>query len=68
MHNDAIKPGQRVLIVDDLLATGGTVEATIKIIEDLGGIVAGMAFLIELEDLNGRGNLAGYDIMTLMKY
>jgi adenine phosphoribosyltransferase len=68
MHNDSIKPGQRVLIVDDLLATGGTVEATIKIIEDLGGIIAGMAFLIELEDLNGRENLAGYDIMTLMKY
>ena len=68
MHKDSIKPGQKILIVDDLLATGGTVEATIKIIEDLGGIVSGMAFLIELEDLNGRKNLAGYDIMTLMKF
>jgi adenine phosphoribosyltransferase len=68
MHKDAIKPGQRVLIVDDLLATGGTVEATVKIIEELGGVVAGMAFLIELDGLNGRQNLEGYDIMTLMKY
>ena len=49
MHQDAIKPGQRVLIVDDLLATGGTVEATIKLIEQLGGVVVGCAFLIELE-------------------
>ncbi|RUA08330.1 MAG: adenine phosphoribosyltransferase [Fusobacteria bacterium] len=68
MHKDSIKPGQRVLIVDDLLATGGTVEATVKIIEELGGIVVGMAFLIELEGLNGRENLKKYDIMTLMKY
>lgn len=68
MHKDAIKPGQKVLIVDDLLATGGTVEATVKIIEELGGVVVGMAFLIELDGLNGRKNLEGYDIMTLMKY
>ncbi|MCK5779386.1 MAG: adenine phosphoribosyltransferase [Psychrilyobacter sp.] len=68
MHKDSIKPGERVLIVDDLLATGGTVEATVKIIEDLGGIVVGMAFLIELEGLGGRKNLAKYDIMTIMKY
>jgi len=68
MHKDSIKPGQRVLIVDDLLATGGTVEATVKIIEDLGGIVVGMAFLIELEGLEGRQNLAKYDIMTIMRY
>lgn len=68
MHKDSIKPGQRVLIVDDLLATGGTVEATVKLIESLGGVVAGLAFLIELEDLNGRDKLKGYDIFTLMKY
>jgi len=68
MHKDSVKPGQRVLIVDDLLATGGTVEATVKIIEDLGGIVAGLIFLIELDDLNGREKLKGYDVKTLMNY
>ena len=68
MHEDAIKPGQRVLIIDDLLATGGTVDATIKLVEQLGGIVAGCAFLIELEDLKGREILSGYDVFTLMKY
>lgn len=68
MHKDGIKPGQRVLIVDDLLATGGTVEATIKMIEDLGGIVAGCAFLIELEGLNGRELLKGYDVLSVMSY
>lgn len=68
MHKDSIKPGQRVLIVDDLLATGGTVEATVKLIEDLGGVVAGLAFLIELEDLKGREKLEGYSVLTLMKY
>lgn len=68
MHKDSIKPGQRVLIVDDLLATGGTVEATIKIIEQMGGIVAGCAFLIELTYLDGREKLKGYDICTLMQY
>lgn len=68
MHKDSIKPGQRVIIVDDLLATGGTVEATVKIIEELGGVVAGLAFLIELDDLNGREKLTGYDVLTLMNY
>jgi len=68
MHKDSIKPGQRVVIVDDLLATGGTVEATIKIIEELGGVVAGLAFLIELDDLKGREKLVGYDILTQMNY
>ena len=53
MHADAIKPGQRVLIVDDLLATGGTVKATIEMIEKLGGVMAGCAFLVELDELNG---------------
>lgn len=68
IHEDAIKKGQRVLIIDDLLATGGTVDATIKLVEQLGGVVAGCAFLIELEDLKGRELLSGYDVYTLMKY
>lgn len=68
IHKDAIKPGQRVLITDDLLATGGTIEATIKLVEGLGGVVAGIAFLIELSYLDGRNKLDGYDILTLMKY
>lgn len=68
MHKDAIKPGQRVLIVDDLLATGGTIQAAIQLVEQLGGVVAGTAFLIELEDLKGREHLKGYKVKTLMKY
>jgi adenine phosphoribosyltransferase len=68
IHKDAIKPGQRVLITDDLLATGGTIEATIKLVEELGGVVAGIAFLIELSYLDGRNKLDSYDILTLMKY
>jgi len=68
IHKDAIKPGQRVLITDDLLATGGTIEATIKLVEELGGIVAGCAFLIELSYLNGLEKLDGYDVLTLMRY
>lgn len=68
MHKDGIKPGQRVLIVDDLLATGGTIEATIKLVEQLGGIVAGCTFLIELEDLKGRDLISDYEVLTLIKY
>lgn len=68
IHKDAIKPGQRVLITDDLLATGGTIDATIKLVEELGGVVAGIAFLIELSYLEGRKNLEGYDLLTLMEY
>ncbi|MEI5905713.1 adenine phosphoribosyltransferase [Bacillus spongiae] len=68
IHKDAIKPGQRVLITDDLLATGGTIEATIKLVEELGGVVAGIAFLIELSYLDGRDKLDGYDMLTLMEY
>jgi adenine phosphoribosyltransferase len=68
IHKDAIKPGQRVLITDDLLATGGTIEATIKLVEELGGVVAGIAFLIELSYLDGRKLLDGYDVLTLMQY
>lgn len=68
IHKDAIKPGQRVLIIDDLLATGGTIEATIDLVEQLGGEVAGCAFLIELTYLNGRDKLKGHDVLTLMQY
>nr|WP_289036763.1 adenine phosphoribosyltransferase [uncultured Allobacillus sp.] len=68
IHKDAIKPGQKVLVVDDLLATGGTVEATIQLVEELGGEVVGCAFLIELAYLNGRDKLKGYDILPLMTY
>ncbi|WP_394137520.1 adenine phosphoribosyltransferase [Cytobacillus oceanisediminis] len=68
IHKDAIKPGQRVLITDDLLATGGTIDATIKLVEELGGVVAGIAFLIELTYLDGRKKLDKYDILTLMQY
>jgi len=68
IHKDAIQPGQRVLITDDLLATGGTIDATIQLVEQLGGVVAGIAFLVELTYLEGRKKLDGYDIMTLMNY
>lgn len=68
MHKDAIKPGQKVVIVDDLLATGGTMKAAIELIESLGGIVAGIAFVIELEELKGRQNFEGYNLFTILKY
>lgn len=68
IHKDAIKPGQKVLVCDDLLATGGTIAATVKLIEQLGGEVVGMAFLVELTDLNGRDKIKGYDILALMEY
>ena len=68
IHSDAIQPGQRVLITDDLLATGGTIKATIELVEKLGGIVVGCAFLIELEELHGRDKIQRYDILTLMDY
>lgn len=68
MHKDAIKPGQRVVIVDDLLATGGTMKAAIQLIESLGGIVVGVAFVIELEDLQGKKNFEGYNLFTILKY
>ncbi|MUV39528.1 Adenine phosphoribosyltransferase [Lentibacillus sp. JNUCC-1] len=68
IHEDAIKPGQRVLITDDLLATGGTIEATIKLVEELGGVVAGCAFLVELSYLNGHEKLQDYDVLTLTTY
>lgn len=68
IHKDAIRPGQRVLITDDLLATGGTIDATIQLVEKLGGIVAGIAFIIELTYLDGRDKLDGYDVLTLMQF
>lgn len=68
IHKDSILPGQKVLIVDDLLATGGTVQATIAMVEALGGIVVGLVFLIELAYLEGRKNLANYNIVSLLKY
>ena len=68
MHVDAIEPGQRVLVVDDLLATGGTVGATLDLVERLGGVVAGTAFLVELTFLAGRRRLEGYRVASLIKY
>ena len=68
MHSDSIQPGQNVLIVDDLLATGGTVQATVSLIEQMGGNVVGIAFLIELEALKGRKLLTGYDVYSVLKY
>jgi adenine phosphoribosyltransferase len=69
LHTDAVKPGDRVLIIDDLLATGGTARATAQLVEELGGTVAGVAFVIELygNGMNGRGVLDGYDVFTLLK-
>jgi adenine phosphoribosyltransferase len=67
MHADGVKPGQRVVIVDDLLATGGTIEAGMKLVEQSGGKVVKSVFFIELEFLNGRNKLEGHDIFTLVK-
>lgn len=68
MHKDAIKPGQKVLIVDDLLATGGTTLSTIKLVEQLGGEVVSVLFLLELTFLNGRETLEGYDVKSIIEY
>ncbi len=68
MHKDAIQPGQRVLVVDDLLATGGTTQATVKLVEQVGGKVVAIAFLIERTVLRGREKLKGYDIYAEIKY
>ncbi|MEG0593175.1 MAG: adenine phosphoribosyltransferase [Coprobacillus sp.] len=68
MHKDSIQPGQNVLIVDDLLATGGTVEAAVSLIEEMGGNVVGIAFLVELVDLKGKDVLEGYDVYSVLKY
>lgn len=68
MHKDSIKPGQKVVIVDDLIATGGTTEAMIKMIERLGGKVVKICFVIELAGLKGRDKLNGYDVESLISY
>ncbi|MDY7221765.1 adenine phosphoribosyltransferase [Halalkalibacterium halodurans] len=68
IHRDAIQKGQRVLIADDLLATGGTIEATVQMVEQLGGEVVGIAFMIELGYLNGRDKLETYDVFSLTTY
>ena len=68
IHKDAIRPGQKVAIVDDLIATGGTVEAAVKLIERLGGKVVKIVFLMELEGLNGREKLEGYNVDSVIRY
>ena len=68
LHADAIKPGTRVIVHDDLLATGGTARAKVDLVEQLGGEVVGLAFVIELEFLNGRERLEGYDVFSLIQY
>lgn len=68
MHADAIEPGQRVLVIDDVLATGGTASAVGKLVEQVGGIVAGFGFVIELTFLSGRSKLNGYNLFSLLKY
>lgn len=68
IHKDAIKPGQRVAIVDDLLATGGTIKAVADLVESAGGIVASLDFVIELTGLEGKKKLEGYDVYSLTKY
>ena len=68
MHKDALKPGAKVLIVDDLLATGGTVAGTIELVKQLKGEIVACAFLIELTALHGRDKLGGYDVVTLISY
>jgi adenine phosphoribosyltransferase len=68
LHADAIRQGAKVLVHDDLLATGGTARAKVDLVEQLGGTVVGLAFVIELEFLNGREKLAGYDVFSLIQY
>jgi adenine phosphoribosyltransferase len=68
IHSDAVKPGQRVIVADDLLATGGTISATMELVRKLGGVVTGAAFLIELTHLGGRSRLQNVPIRTLVQY
>jgi adenine phosphoribosyltransferase len=68
MHKDALDDGKRVLIVDDLLATGGTAAAAARMVTELGGTVAGIGFVVELTFLNGRQKLSGYDVFSLLQY
>lgn len=68
IHKDSIKPGQKVVIIDDLIATGGTIEAIIKLVEELGGEVVKICFIMELAGLNGRDKLGGYDVEAMITY
>ena len=68
IHKDAIKPGQRVVLVDDLLATGGTMEATVKLVKQLGGEITGLGFALELDFLRGRERFEDYDVFSLLHY
>jgi adenine phosphoribosyltransferase len=68
IHEDAVRPGQRVLVVDDLIATGGTARAVAQLVELLGGEIVGFGFLVELVDLRGRDVLAGYDVRSEIRY
>lgn len=68
IHMDAVEPGQRVVLVDDLLATGGTMEATIKLVQQLGGEIAGLGFAVELDFLKGRDRLQDFDVFSLLHY
>ena len=68
MHKDAIQPGQRVIIVDDLLATGGTMQATVQLVRQLGGVIAGLGFAVELDFLKGRERFKEYDVFSLLHY
>src|SRR3989454_5436666 len=68
IHKDAIKPGMRVVVADDLLATGGTALATVRLVEKLGGNIVAVSFVIELEALKGRDRLNGYEVVSLLKY
>src|SRR5438067_5523846 len=68
IHKDAIQPGQRVIIVDDLLATGGTCQATVQLAKSLGANIAGLAFVVELDFLNGRERFQDYDVFSLLHY
>jgi len=68
IHKDAIKPGQRVIICDDLLATGGTARAAAEMVRALGGEICGMGFVVELDGLKGRDKLKGYDVFSLLHY
>jgi len=68
IHKDAIQPGQRVIICDDLLATGGTARAAAEMVKALGGEIHGMGFVVELDGLKGRDKLKGYDVFSLLHY
>ena len=68
IHRDAIRPGERVLIVDDVLATGGTAAATARLVETLGGVIVGLGFVLELDELGGRAHVAEWTVRTLLHY